>query len=80
MIYDVPKLAFFGALTRYGHSDLSLYTQVQAGWTMRLCDELLTSVVSVLVIWFVHVCVPTTVRVVQLFFLKVIEYDQEVPQ
>ena len=71
MIYDTPKVAIFGALTRYVYSNL-LFTQVgvaflniwiQSGSTMWLCDELLTIVVIALVNRFVHGRVPTAVSV-----------------
>ena len=73
VIYDTPKVAIFGALTRYVYSDPSLYRQVgvafllrlniwiQSGSTMWLCDELLTIVVLALVNRFVHGRVPSPV-------------------
>ena len=73
MIYDTPKVAIFGALTRYVYSDPSLYRQVgvafllrlniwiKSGSTMWLCDELLTIVVLALMNQFVRDRVPSPV-------------------
>ena len=68
MIYDTPKVAIFGALTCYVHSDLSLYTCVDVAFLYGRIfesnqdrDELLTIVVIRLLNRFVHGRVPKAV-------------------
>ena len=36
VIYDTPKVAIFGALTRYLYSDFFLYTQVGVAFFLRV--------------------------------------------